>query len=471
MKRPLVVFTLLFCLGIFLAGALRINLWFILAAGAAALLSGWRFRSDNRVFACCVFFLALLLGALSLKNFYIRQGRRIDSLVRYRDRSVYAVSGFVDGQPALKNGCTSFVFCAQEIQSGNYKWPCQGRILVRMDFPQDLAYGRRLTLLGSLKRPFRLPGGRRGYRDYLTGQGIYLLMHIHNSLQVIRWHGYAGSKLILFSMRLRMMLERLLGRYLADIPAGIISAMVLGQRDYIPWLVNESMVKTGTVHILVVSGFNVGIVAFIFGLLFKIARLRRKARIILTAACLIVYCLVTGASNPVVRATVMGVVFLSAYLVQREADIYNSLACAVLFILIVNPLQIFDIGFQLSFSSVMAIVCLYPRLKAFLRPDRCRFAPLRFICEGCLVSFCAWAGTAGIIAYNFRIISPVTVLANIFVVPVATLITLCGFSLILCSCACPALGWVFAAPASALVTVLLNINYAMSRIPFACFYL
>ncbi|MDD5506007.1 MAG: ComEC/Rec2 family competence protein, partial [Candidatus Omnitrophica bacterium] len=170
------------------------------------------------------------------------------------------------------------------------------------------------------------------------------------------------------------------------------------------------------------------------------------------------------------RATVMGTVFLLAYLLQREVDIYSCLACAALFILIVKPDQLFDIGFQLSFSSVLGISCLYPRIKSFLRLGNCRFRALKFVCEGCLVSFCAWLGTMLIIAYNFHIISPVTILANILIVPLATLITLCGFSLVLCGSFSPFLGGIFSTTAAMFINLLLNINAAVIKMPFAYFY-
>jgi competence protein ComEC len=265
-------------------------------------------------------------------------------------------------------------------------------------------------------------------------------------------------------------MDEVISKYLPDLPAGILSAMVLGQRKAIPWLVNNSMVKSGTVHILVVSGFNVGIVAFIVNLLLKIIRIRRKARIILVAICLLIYCLATGATNPVIRATVMGLIFLLAYILKRNPDMYNSLAGAALFILIINPRQLFDVGFQLSFSSVLAIVYLYPKLERILRIDSCKIKILRFIAEGCLVSFCAWLGTIGIIAYNFRIIAPITVLANILIVPLATLITLCGFTLVLCGLFCPFLAGFLSTTTAMLITLLLNVNSVAIKIPGAYFY-
>ncbi|MCX5699244.1 MAG: ComEC/Rec2 family competence protein, partial [Candidatus Omnitrophica bacterium] len=347
---------------------------------------------------------------------------------------------------------------------------CCGEVLVKMDFQPVLNYGDNLMLLGNLGRPFSF-GQSQSYKNFLARQGIYLIMSIKDRRQILWQNKFSGLGLICGCLRLRVYLEEVISRYLPALPSSILAAMVLGQKRDIPWLVNNSMVKSGTVHILVVSGFNVGIVAFMINLLFKILRFPRKARIILTAICLLVYCLITGATNPVIRATVMGLVCLAAYLLKREPDIYNSLMSAALFILVFNPRQLFDIGFQLSFISVLAIVYLYPKLKALARLELCKIKLLKFFAEGCLVSFSAWMGTLVIIALNFRIICPVTVLANILIVPLATLITLCGFTLVLTGLIYPDLAHLFSLPTAALISLLLNINAALIKLPFAYIYL
>ena len=79
-------------------------------------------------------------------------------------------------------------------------------------------------------------------------------------------------------------------------------------------------------------------------------------------------------------------------------------------------------------------------------------------------------GTLVIIALNFRIIAPVTVLANILIVPLATLITLCGFTLVLSGLIYPNLAHLFSLSTAALITLLLNINAALIKLPFAYFY-
>jgi len=529
MKRPLVILAVFYCLGIILGGWIRINFWVITAMAIAVFAGAALGRRKNGVFLILVLFLTLLIGYLSLRNSWVLSNCHIRKLAADQGNSLYRLDGFIVSQPEFKNNHFWFILRARQIQADKLRYKCRGEVLVKMDFEQELNYGDNLTLMGNLSRPPGF-GPSRGYRDFLARQSIYLIMHIKSSLQVIPEDKVTVTKSVtvtfpgpedkvtvtksvtdkvtvtkrvtvtlsgqksvqvipedkvtvtksvtvtLFGqiirecLGLRYYLEQVISRYLPALPASILSAMVLGQKRDIPWLVNNSMVKSGTVHILVVSGFNVGIVAFTINLLLKILRFRRKARIILIAICLLIYCAITGATNPVIRATVMGLVFLAAYLLKREPDIYNSLASAALFILVPNPRQLLDIGFQLSFISVLAIVYFYPKLKALARLEACRIRILKFILEGCLVSFSAWMGTLVIIALNFRIISLVTVLANILIVPLATLITLCGFTLVLSGLICPDLANLFSLPTAALITLLLNINAALIKLPLAYIY-
>ena len=441
-----------------------------MAAGIIVFFAASLLVGKNHIFPILVLFLALLAGSLSLKNSYILPKCHISNFVYYKDKSLYSLSGFIVSAPEFKNNHIWFTFRAQEVQVDKLKWHCCGEVLVKTDFAQELNYGDNLILIGNLSRPYNFNTGSQGYKDFLARQDIYLIMSIKDPRQIIRQPRNSGSKLIINSLWLRTKMEQVIRRYLPDLPASILCAMVLGQKSGIPWLVNDSMVKSGTVHILVVSGFNVGIVAFIVNLLFKITRIPRSVRIILVVICLLIYCLVTGATNPVIRATVMGIVFLLSYLLKRNPDMYNSLASAALFILTINPRQLFDIGFQLSFISVLAIVYLYPKLKALIHLEGCKIKIWRFIGEGFLVSFSAWLGTLGIIALNFRIIAPVTVLANIFIVPLATIITLCGFSLVLFGLIYPNLACLFSVPTSMLITLLLSINAALIKLPFAYIY-
>ncbi len=138
---------------------------------------------------------------------------------------------------------------------------------------------------------------------------------------------------------------------------------------------------------------------------------------------------------------------------------------AAIFILANNPNQLFDIGFQLSFISVLSIIYIYPKFKSYLHVEALKIKYLRYFIDGLLVSLSAWLGTMGFIAYYFRIFSPLTVVANLFIVPLASLITLCGFSLIAVEFISPVLSPFIARTAELMVWTLLFINNLLLKIP------
>lgn len=387
-------------------------------------------------------------------------------------RSPCIIKGFINSEPIRRNRHASFIFKTQQLQSGSYNRGCCGDILVDVKCHQVLKYGQGLILKGNLRRPFNFKSiNRRNYKGILYNQGVYLVMNVKSPLDVVILKNNNGLFIKKIAIKLRQVMEGAIQKYTSTDTAPILEAMLLGERRHIPPFIINSMVKSGTVHILVVSGFNVGIVTFAIMLFLKMLRIPRRIRLVITIPLLFIYCLLTGASTPVVRATIMAVIFIFAYLVKRQPDIYNSLGIAALFILGINPRQLFDIGFELSFASVWAIVYIYPKIRQFLRLDSLKIRSLRFLIDGCLVSFSAWLGTMGFVVYYFNIISPVTVLANLFIVPLASLITLNGFSLIVFNFALPKAAIIFGYSHEFIARLLISINNFLIKMPAAYFYL
>lgn len=472
MKRPLAYLALVFSLGIIVAGKIKISSTLLYSLSLIFLIFSFLSFKKRILFDILLSCLIFILGAGLLKSSQELARCHIYNFVYYKNEQPYIIKGSINSEPILKNNKNSFIFKVEAIQSAKLNHACCGNILVYLRAKKDLYYGEELILRGNLYRPFNMQDSRRhSYRDYLYNQGIRFIMNVKSEADVIRLNKNRGFILKRFALWLKHKIENRIFRHATSLTAAILDAMILGEKRNIPSFLNNAMMKTGTVHILVVSGFNAGIVTFIIILFLRLIRIPRRIRFYIAIPLLIVYCLMTGASTPVVRATVMAIVFMLAFLVKRETDIYNSLSVAWLFILGFNVRQLFDVGFQLSFASVISIVYLYPRIKSYLRIEFLRIKYLRFLLEGCLVSFSAWLGTMGFIAYYFKIFSPVTVLANIFIVPLATLITLCGFSLILMSLIFLPLAPVFASANELLVALLIKINAFLVELPAAYFYL
>ncbi|MBQ4347079.1 MAG: DNA internalization-related competence protein ComEC/Rec2 [Firmicutes bacterium] len=153
--------------------------------------------------------------------------------------------------------------------------------------------------------------------------------------------------------------ERMVEVYSSVLPereAGILSAMITGYRAAVPEDIKELYAEAGVSHILAISGLHIS--AFGVGLyllLRKILRFSMKQGSAVAIAALIFYAIFTGGSVSTLRATIMACVPLAGVFFGREADGANSLGLAALILLIINPLNLFDAGFLLSFSSVAGI--------------------------------------------------------------------------------------------------------------------
>jgi competence protein ComEC len=463
MMPPLLYLTIIFAFGIVFAAKVKVVFIAGFFAASAFLIFSYLFINREKFFYLFFSLTVFILGALSFVSSCIIPKDNIYNFIDYKDDNLYVLKGVVVNQPRMEQNHSSFIFKAEEVCQHKTKYRVSGKLAVTYYQEEGFSFGDELILLGKLSKPF----GQR--KEYLLKQGVYGILQVDAPAK------FAGIKRIFFLQRganyLKTKIEKKIFKYLSRISAGIMDAMLLGEKKFVPLLVNDAMILTGTVHILVVSGFNVGIVAMLLLLLFKFLRFKRNLRYFIVILCLIVYCFITGASTPVVRATIMAIFFLVAGILKREPNIYNSLSLAALVILAFDPGQVFDLGFQLSFSSVLAIVFIFPKLKSIFRVELVSFRALRFLIEGFVVSLAAWIGTVGIIAFNFKIISLVTVFANIFIVPLATLITLCGFSLVFLSLIYPPFAYLAASTSEFAIAVLIKLNLLMAKLPFSCIFL
>ncbi|MEI6631545.1 MAG: ComEC/Rec2 family competence protein, partial [bacterium] len=390
--NPLTLLTILFTAGIFLADKIRINpllpgivaVVFLTLALTSALTKR---RILFELFLCCLTF---SIGAFSIKNYYQLPKCHIARYAHYKSSQPYLIKGYVDSPADIKEGRSSFIFQAQQIQLGDASYNCCGKILAYLKTKRKFCYGQELILKGRLSKPPAFGGV--SFRGYLYRQGVYAILHADSVSPGIGLKKNYALAAKIFAFWLKDRIESIIFKYLTRLPGSILDAMILGEKKHISPLIYRSMIKSGTVHILVVSGFNVGIVAFIIISILKLARLKRRLRILVAIPLLIIYCLVTGATNPVVRATIMAIVFMLSYFFKSEADIYNSLSLSALFILGLRPAQLFDVGFQLSFASVFSIAYLYPRIKALFRIDTIRIKYLKFLLETGLLSLSTWLG-------------------------------------------------------------------------------
>ncbi|MDP2981599.1 MAG: ComEC/Rec2 family competence protein, partial [Candidatus Omnitrophota bacterium] len=271
------------------------------------------------------------------------------------------------------------------------------------------------------------------YKEYLENQNIFAIINASEKNVTVLSHNYRSNPVLRYAYLIR---EKIKNQFLEKMPiesGAFLRAILLGDRSELPKKLNESFRNSGTMHILAISGLNVALMAAAFLYFFKLLRIRRKIYYTLTMLLLVFLMILTGSSASVVRATIMCIVFLAGLLLGRPADAYNSLGAAAFFILTINPKDIFDVGFQLSFIAVLSMVYLAPKLMRVVKKEW-NFYVRKYLLEPLAVSISATLGTFPFILYYFKMGTPIAIISNILIVPLMFVLMIGGMCFI-------ALGW------------------------------
>lgn len=211
----------------------------------------------------------------------------------------------------------------------------------------------------------------------------------------------------------------------------IINALLLGQRQDISEAVYTSYTNAGVIHILAVSGLHVGIILLILSFIFKpIERLKhgKLIKTILLVSVLWSFALIAGLSASVTRAVTMFSIVAIAINLKRPTNIYNTLAISMFVILLFKPLFLFDVGFQLSYVAVFAIVTIHPLLYKLWKPKN---KILNYFWNIFMVTLSAQIGILPLSLYYFHSFPGLFFISNLVIIPFLGIILGFGILVIL----------------------------------------
>ena len=259
--------------------------------------------------------------------------------------------------------------------------------------------------------------------------------------------------------------------------------MLLGNRVDLSGETIDNFMKTGIIHFIAISGFNVGIVVFTVLIPLRLLGINQILSTVILMIVVILYAFLTGLNPPVLRASIMVIVFLSSFLVRRQWDITSGISTAILFIIIRNPSDLFDIGFQLSVLATMGIIYGTPKIEGSLfktalfietlqvKAEQGRFFFLKkYLRKSLCVSLAAWLATLPLTAYYFHLFTPFISIINILVFPLFWIIIVCGIVLLTLGTICPPLAAASAWLASNTNVALESLVSALSSLPYSHFY-
>ena len=450
-KKPFAAICIFFITGIFLAERFQNLLKFthVFIATLIFVLAAVLFLKFLKISKIFLFLSIVSLGALLYLNSNIFPDRHVSYFLG-KERVKAEITGTIKS-PAEARGVyfgkvvSRYIFELESID--NLK--ISGLALIRIQTEKDYQYGDRLLVKGAIKRPSAdvIAGSRKpaygtaqikaktnfNYKRYLENQDIFAIINASEKNITLLSRNYRSNPILSYAYLVR---DKLKNQFLEKMPlesGAFLRAILLGDRSELPKRLQEFFRNSGTMHILAISGLNVALLAGAFLFLFKLLRLKREIYYILTMLSLIFLMVLTGSSASVVRATIMCIVFLTGRLLGRPVDAYNSLGTAAFIILAINPKDVFDIGFQLSFIAVWSMVYFVPKIMKFVKKDW-NFYIRKYFLEPLAISISATLGTLPFILYYFRMATPIAIASNILIVPLMFILMIGGLCFI-------ALGW------------------------------
>ena len=315
--------------------------------------------------------------------------------------------------------------------------PVSGRVMAY--FPKsDTAFPLRYGDLMAIPAPIREVSAPKNpeefdYRAYLQRKGITGQVYLKSD----DWIGLEvndANPLYAFSYRFRDILLASLQRSgLSDNEFGVAAAILLGYDDILADEVRQSYVAAGSMHILCVSGMHVGIIyllaSFLLGFLNR-KKWQKTLKQLLLLALIWFYALIAGLSPSILRASLMITFVIVGELLRRKGFIINSLAASAFILLCVNPNNLFEIGFLLSYSAVIGIVVLQRPIYNLLYIKN---KLLDKAWEITAVALAAQVATIPFTLFYFNQFTSYFWLSNLFMTPISFIVVISGMVLLLVS--------------------------------------
>lgn len=261
----------------------------------------------------------------------------------------------------------------------------------------------------------------------------------------------------------KLWFQRAINGVLPNPEAPLLAGLLLGSRDDIPAALKQSFRLSGTSHIVAVSGFNVTVVVMVIASVLRMLPLPRFARLVMTVVSIAAFVTLTGASESVVRAGIMGSLAIAGRESGRLGSALHALILSAAVMVIWDPRIVASIGFQLSVAATLGLIMLSEPVERLLR-----FVPTVLGLRGSLSStLSAILMTQPLITLYFLQLSLVAPIVNIVVLPLIPLAMLTGFCVALAGAVAPPLvpyvGWIAWAPLAAIMT---GVDYG-AKLPFA----
>ncbi len=441
MAYPSLVALLAIALGIYIGSRLTACLDLLLAISFALLLltlllhalATLKKSKHLRAVELGAVVLLLVSAFCAYSNFktkYLSQ----TNVVRFANQTVW-LKGTLATKVSLKKRSAQWTLNAEELILNGDTIRTSGNVRVRLysDLKTNLKLGDEIWIRGYLKLPPKaMNTGEFDYRQFLQERDIFSLLSVRSDSLIqktgnIKLAFYERTITIPIAERLSQTIETLIPK--SD-EQQFVKGLILGERSDLSDEIKLAFQKTGTIHVLVISGLHIGLLVLLLDLIFKRLKTTQAGKWMafgLASAILVFYSNITGNSPPVVRAVIMALVFELSRVIERKAYPLNTLAFCLIVIFTLDPRALFSASVHLTTGAVAAILLIYPRLSELLTLEteikwlKPIIALAKYVWESLSLTLSASVGVSPLIAYYFGSTAFLGILANLPVVLLTSL--------------------------------------------------
>ncbi|AYB32084.1 ComEC/Rec2 family competence protein [Chryseolinea soli] len=358
----------------------------------------------------------------------------------------------------------------RQVNTAGQWMPRHGNVLLylsKQDFKKPFAYGDVLLVKGT-PQSIPAPGnpGEFDYRQYLSYRQIYHQQFVHaGEVKQIAYD--PPGTLMRHAIAVRLWADGVIRRFVpGEREYGLASALVLGVTDGLDNEVLQAYAATGALHVLSVSGLHVGIVYWLLLLVLRPLQKTYSGKWILAVVSILVlwgYAFVTGLSPSVLRAVTMFSFMALARPMNRQMNIYNTLAASAFCLLLVDPFMIMSVGFQLSYLALLGIVYFQPGLYTLWEPKGRLWDEIWKVSS---VSLAAQFATFTVGLLYFHQFPNYFLIANFVVIPASFGVLIAGLVLLAVS-AMPAVAGFLGMMLGWIVQVMNGFVFGLENLPFS----
>lgn len=393
---------------------------FLLAGFSVPLV--FLFKNNDRLRLAFLLAIFLALGFIRVESVKLKESD-IANIEKLNNQAV-SMSGTISQPPEIKNGKQKLLI--DNLKNSDNGKDIFGKIIIYGNLYPEYDFNDKIIAGGKIKIPEDFDGFE--YRNYLYAKRIYYVMYYpkiergeqNQNNKENSFYNQALSSI----WRFRKHANDLIKKIFPQPQAGIINAMSFGAKSDISGEVLDAFNRTGTRHIIAISGLHMTIVAVMLMYLFLALGMNRKFAFYFALSGIAFFVALTGFPSSAVRAAIMGGMVLLAVKVGRLASAGNAIIFAASAMLLYDPnLLKYDVSFQLSFLAALGIIYIFPKLNVLFE----KYLDFLNIKTVLLITVSAQIATLPIIINSFGNFSLSSTLANVLILPFVPVVMLGGF--------------------------------------------